>query len=333
MSDSVASSENGSHKVLRTQNQPSSDKEVSPAPPPKPIREETESLALSEKHTAKVEVTEDKEWDDVVTLVEGATALSLNQKELTHRTISVIAALRVAHEKHWKYYCQEKGATWRKEVKSPFQPVVIWVLKRSETQTGENHTSKASMIAGCLDEFWDIKRPQGMKPDEVAAWLDAAGGYTAVYRNRLQRLRGKDKDKDNAEARYSRYLMMQPLDERRVPEYLGSFDGEVLIAARVDRTTGVLITRSVWQPKGNSFWHAYVDKFVATRLENGRSAEVVKSGSVGNGADHTGAESPVAAQHLSAREQLASAGPALTHQFFPLCCRWVCELRARPLEL
>ena len=113
-----------------------------------------------------------------------------------------------------------RGLKWRKEVKSPFQPVVIWVLKRSKMKTGENHTSKASMIAGCLDEFWDIKRPQGMKPDEIAAWLDADGGYTAVYRDRLDRLRAKDKAKDKAEVRYSRYLMMQPLDERQVPEHL-----------------------------------------------------------------------------------------------------------------
>lgn len=98
-----------------------------------------------------METTEDKEWDDVIALAEGSTSLSLDQKDLTHRTIAAIAALRVANEKHWKGYCLDKGVKWRKEVKSPFQPVVIWVLKRSKMKTGENHTSKASMIAGCLD--------------------------------------------------------------------------------------------------------------------------------------------------------------------------------------
>ena len=124
----------------------------------------------------------------------------MDQKDLTHRTIGAIAALRVANEKHWKGYCLDKGVKWRKEVKSPFQPVVIWVLKRSKMKTGENQTSKASMIAGCLDEFWEIKRPQGMNPGDIAAWLDASGGYTAVYRDRLDRLRAP---KDKAEMRYT----------------------------------------------------------------------------------------------------------------------------------
>lgn len=309
MSDSATQSENGSHKVLRTQNQPRPDKEVPPAPP-KPIREETVPLASGEKRTVKVEATEDKEWDNVVTLVEGATALSLDQKELTHRTIAAIAALREAHEHHWKYYCQDKGLKWRKEVKSPFQPVVIWVLKKSTMKTGEIHTSKASMVSGCLDEFWDIKRPQGMKTDDIAAWLDADGGYTAVYRDRLDRLRAKDTAKDKAEVRYSRYLMMQPLDERQAPEYLDGLDGEVLIAASVDRSSGSLITRSVWQPKGSAFWHAYVDKFVAARPENSRSADVAQTAmrepSIDTGAGYPHVESHVAGQSLP-KEPLATA--------------------------
>jgi hypothetical protein len=297
--------ENGVQKVLHPQNQTHPAKEI-PAVPPQPIREETLALASGEKRTVKVETTEDKEWDKVIALTAGATSLCLDQKALTHQTIAAIAALRIANEKHWKGYCLDKGLKWRKEIKSHFQPVVMWVLKKTKTATGENHTSKASMIAGCLDEFWDIKRPQGMRPDEVAAWLDAAGGYTAVYRNRLDRLRANDEAKDRAEVRYNRYLMMMPLDEQKLPEYLGSIDGEVLISASIDRAAGILMTRSVWQPKGNSFWYSHVDKLVAARPDGqpGNAAQpAMREPSIGNGTDPT-AESHMAAQNPSAREPL-----------------------------
>jgi hypothetical protein len=38
----------------------------------------------------------------------------------------------------------------------------MWVLNRMKTATGENHTSKGSMIAGCLDEYWENHRPTGI---------------------------------------------------------------------------------------------------------------------------------------------------------------------------
>ena len=84
MSNSIAPSENEGRKVLRTQNQTRADKEMSPVPP---IQDETLALASGEKRTVKVETTEDKEWDDVIALAEGSTSLSLDQKDLTHRTI------------------------------------------------------------------------------------------------------------------------------------------------------------------------------------------------------------------------------------------------------
>ena len=58
---------------------------------------------------------------------------------------------------------------------------------------------------------------------------------------------------------------MKPLEERQIPDFLSGFDGEVLISAGIDRTTGLLMTRSVWQPKGTSFWYSHLDKFAATR--------------------------------------------------------------------
>jgi hypothetical protein len=101
-----------------------------------------------------------------------------------------------------------------------------------------------------------------MNTTDIAAWLDASGGYTAVYRDRLERLRPA---KDKAEVRYNRYLKMPSLEDRQIPNYLSGFEGEVLISAKIDRITGLLSTRSVWQPKGRSFWYSHLDKFVAAR--------------------------------------------------------------------
>ena len=242
-------------KLLRSQKQAGSNKpKVNPAPTPKPTQTETVRLASGEKRTVNIEATNDKEWNDLAMLAEGATALSLDQKDITHRTIAAIAALRVAHEEEWKPYCQGRGLKWPKEAKSAFRPVVMWVLNLAKDKTGENHTSKASMIAGCLDEYWEMERPDGMKPDEIAAWLDKSGGYTTVYRDRLDRLRAP---KDKAEERYHRYLMLKALEEQDIPDWMTSFVGEVLISARIDRNTGKLEYRSVWQPEGSAFWYSH----------------------------------------------------------------------------
>jgi hypothetical protein len=149
------------------------------------------------------------------------------------------------------------------------------------------------MIAGCLDEYWETKRPQGMKPDDIAAWLDEKGGYTVVYRDRRDRLHAP---KDKAEVRYNRYLKMKPLEERQIPDCCSGVDGEVLISASIDRATGLLRTRSVWQPKGKSFWYSHVEKFVAARPATAET-----------GADRPNA---VAGQSSSAPQPLSTpAGP------------------------
>jgi hypothetical protein len=65
---------------------------------------------LGNRAGAKIEATNDKEWNELVILAEGGTALSLDQKDMTHRTIAAIAALRVAHARHPKY---NRLAVWR----------------------------------------------------------------------------------------------------------------------------------------------------------------------------------------------------------------------------
>lgn len=62
---------------------------------------------------------------------------------------SVLNPERYRIEDGWKPYCEGRGMRWPKEVKSAFRPVVLWVLNQAKHKTGENHTSKASMIAGC----------------------------------------------------------------------------------------------------------------------------------------------------------------------------------------
>ena len=64
------------------------------------------------------------------------------------------------------------------------------------------------MVAGALDEYWEIERPKGIKPDEIPAWLDEWAGYTKVYRDRLERLRDP---KDKIAERYGRFLKLRPL--------------------------------------------------------------------------------------------------------------------------
>jgi len=263
-------------ELLRSQKQPGPQKAKSqtpPAPTPKPTQNNVVRLASGETRYVKIEATNDKEWNDLAALTEGATVLSLDHKDITHRTIAAIAALRMAHEDDWKPYCESRGLKWRKEAKSPFQCAVMWVLNRIKTATGEN-TSKASMIAGCLDEYWEIHRPAGFTPAEIAGWLDKMGGYTAVYRERLDRLRDP---KDKIAERYGRYLALPPLEQRDIPEWLSGFAGEVVLSAHIDRNTGKLEYRSVWQPNGSVFWYGRLDQFIAARPDYGKAVEPVRA--------------------------------------------------------
>jgi hypothetical protein len=266
-------------KVLRLQKQPGPEKRKSqtpPAPTPKPTQTEMVALASGEQRSVTIEATNDKEWNDLAALVEGATAISLDQRDITHRTIAAIAALRTSHEDDWKPYCESRGLKWRKEAKSPFQCAVMWVLNRMKAATGENHTSKASMIAGCLDEYWEIQRPLGMLPVEIAGWLDKMGGYTAVYRDRLDRLRAP---KDKIAERYDRYLTLPPVEQRDIPDWLDGFDGEVVVSAHINRSTGKIEYRSVWKPEGSSFWYNRLAQFIAARPDYGKAVEPIRPAS------------------------------------------------------
>jgi hypothetical protein len=263
-------------KVLRKQKQPRSAKvkpQTLPEPTPRPTTKETVRLASGEERMVEIEATNDKEWAELVALAEGATALSLDQKDITHRTIAAIVALRIAHEEEWKPYCESKGMKSLKEAKSPFRPAVMWVLNQAKARTGENHTSKASMVAGAVDEYWEIERPNGMKPDGIPDWLDERGGYTKVYRDRLERLK---EPKDKIAERYGRFLKLRPLEQRDIPEWLDGFVGEVVIAAHIDRNTGKLDYRSVWRPEGSAFWHGKLDQFIAARPDYGKAVEPVR---------------------------------------------------------
>jgi hypothetical protein len=267
-------------KVLRSQKQPPS---TEPQAAPTPAQNETVTLASGEKRSVTIEATNDKEWNDLVALAEGATAVSLDQKDLTHRTIAAIAALRIAHEDDWTPYCEGRGMRWRKEVKSPFRPAVMWVLNRIKAKAGEDHTTKASMIAGVLDEFWEIHRQKGMKTAHIPVWLDDSGGYTKVYRDRLERQRDP---KDKIAERYLRYLNLPPQEQRDIPDWLNGFAGEVVISAHIDRNTGKLEYRSVWQPKGSSFWYSRLNQFIAARPDYGKAVEPVRATKVEPAVDH-----------------------------------------------
>lgn len=274
-----------SGKVLRMQKRPRPDKAKSVAPPPqKPTQTEAVTLASGEQRSVTIEASNDKEWNDLVALTKGATTLSLDQKDITHRTIAAIAALRVAHEDEWKSYCEQQGMKWRNEAKSPFQCVVKWHLDQKTKATGENHTSKASMIAGCLDEYWETHRPNGMKPADVAVWLDKMGGYTVVYRKRLDRSRDP---KDAIAERYSWYLALPPVEQRDLPNWLaGVEDGEVLLSARINRGTGKIEYRSLLRPRGSQFWYARIDQLIAARPEYGKADEPVCTAAAGRPIEH-----------------------------------------------
>jgi hypothetical protein len=262
------------HELLRAQSQPFLSEcasQTAPTPMPSPRSRETVTLASGECRIVEIEVTEDREWDALLALAETATTLSLEQKDITHRTIAAIAALRLAHKDDWKPYCQRRGMKWQ-EAKSLFRPAVAWVLNLAKAKTGENHGSKASMVAGCIDEYWEIKRPSGMKPDEIPAWLSECGGYTKVYRDRLQRLR---EPKCNIGERYAEFLELKPVEEREIPDWLGGFSGEIIIAAHVDDVARKLQYRSVWRPEHPSFWHSRLEQFFAARRESSETVEAV----------------------------------------------------------
>src|SRR5262249_25578724 len=104
-------------------------------------------------------------------------------------------------------------------------------------------------------------------------WLSAHGSYTIIYNRR--RNRGKE-PVDNQEARYSRFLKLPPLEQRDIPEWASGFDGEVVIAAHIDRNTGKLEYRSVWRPEGRAFWSSRLDQFIAARPDYGKAVEPVR---------------------------------------------------------
>jgi hypothetical protein len=272
--------------VLQSQTQRRSTKAKSqtvPAWTPRPPSEETVTLASGEKRMVQIEATNDKPWNDLVALAEGATALSLDQKDITHRTIAAIVVLRLVHkEEGWKPYCVGRGMKWPKEVKSSFRPAAMWVLNKAKAKTGENHTSKASMIAGCIDDIWEYERLgvngetneaiEPLTPDNVAAWLDAHGGYTTIYKRR------RDRNKESAdkhEVRYRKFLGLPPLEQRDTPDWLEGFDGDVVIAAHIDAATGKIDYRSAWQPEGSAFWHGKLNQFIA-RPDYGKAVEPVR---------------------------------------------------------
>jgi hypothetical protein len=241
-----------------------------PTPTQKSMQRETIALASGETRSFTVEATSDREWINLVVLAEGATALSLEQKDLTHRTIAAIAALRIAQEHDWRAYCENRGMRWCKEMKSPFRPVVIWVLNQAKAKTGEVQGSKASMIAGTLDEYWEIERPNGMTPDGILAWLDGAGGYSTLYRKRLKRLK---ETKDKIAKRYGCHPKIPLREQHALPEWLKGYTGDVLIWAYSDETTNRLKYRAVCRPEDATFRHSQLDQFVSARSEYGAPAE------------------------------------------------------------
>ncbi len=302
--------------VLRSQKQARSPKakpQTAPAPTQRPMTRATVTLASGEKRTVKIEATNDKEWSDLAALAEGGGDLSLDQKDMTHRTIAAIVALRIAHDgDEWKPYCVGRGMKWRKEAKSPFQPAVMWVLNRAKEKTGENHTSKASMIAGCIDDIWeyevagidgDTNKPiDPLTPDKIAEWLSAHGSYTGIYGRR----RGRNKEPaDKREARYRRFLSLPPIEQRDIPDWLGGFDGDVVIAAHVDTATGKIDYRSVWQPEGSAFWQSKLDQFIAARPDYGKAVEPVRMQSAEPMFDRDDGEAKARSNENSASDRVA----------------------------
>lgn len=261
----------GDPGLLRSQKLSAGEKaENPPEPVSQPTQSESISLLSGELRSITLEKTNDKEWDNLTALIEVQFSLTLDQQDLARWTMAAIAALRNAHDDDWKAYCENRGIKWRNQIKSPFQPLITWILKQAKARTGENHSSKASMIAGCLDEYWEIERPSGMTPDDIPAWLESKGGYTKVYRDRLERVR---EPKDKRAERYSQYLKLPPREKRAIPEWLNGFDGEVLISAHVDRAANKLDYRAVCKPKGSTFWYRCVDQFLATRPEQSEAAD------------------------------------------------------------
>jgi hypothetical protein len=286
MSNKAKTGERVGRGVLRSQKQTRSTKAKSqtmPAPTQRPTTQATVTLASGEKRTVEIEATNDKEWNELAALAEGGGDLSLDWRNVTHRTIAAIVALRIAHDgDEWKPYCVGRGMKWPKEVKSSFQPPVMWVLNRAKAKTGENHTSKASMIAGCIDDIWEYEMAgingetsepiDRLKPDDITAWLDTHGGYTTIYKRRRDR---NKEPADKQEARYRKFLNLPPLEQRDIPDWLEGFAGDVVIAAHIDPATGKVDYRSAWQPESSAFWHGKLNQFIAARPDYAKAVKPV----------------------------------------------------------
>ena len=94
MSNKAKTGERVGRGVLRSQKHRSKDKsQTAPSPTPRPTTQETITLASGEKRTVEIEATNDPEWNDLAKLAEGGGDLSLDQKDMTHRTIAAIVAM------------------------------------------------------------------------------------------------------------------------------------------------------------------------------------------------------------------------------------------------
>ena len=136
-------------KLLRTQKQPRLTElksETAPGAKLTPRTQETITLASGERRTVEIEGTDDNEWNALVALAETATTLSLDQKDITHRTIAAIAALRIAHEDDWKSYCQRRGMKWPKEGQKP-----VPAYRRLGAKSGQGANRREPWLEGQHD--------------------------------------------------------------------------------------------------------------------------------------------------------------------------------------
>ena len=101
-------------------------------------------------------------WANLVALAEGAAGLSLDQR------FSPIAQSRPSQR--CALPMSRTGRTTAKTAASsgPRKPRVHFSLSSCEY-------SIRPRISGCLDEYWEVQRPNGIKPDEIPTWLNEHG--------------------------------------------------------------------------------------------------------------------------------------------------------------
>jgi len=196
-----------------------------------------------------------------------------------------IAVLYERHEANWSDWLAEHGIP-KTRVKRPFHGLVKYLASHNFNHDAEGWhpvdrfrdivTSKGwvSRLASVLDEWNEIARHQVATEDDddtgpvrgwrIQGWIGGNYGIDAICEERRARLAAEKPDKPNREPPvklsreerervYHNVLTNPAQPVLPIPEPFAGYDGEYVLAVKLDGATGEMTIRSMWKPD-TDFW-------------------------------------------------------------------------------